>query len=381
MFPQVADDMAAARCSFVASANLTDNFPVTSVPGDLIPMLNEAAEPRVREAIRDFAAARGFRRDVFARGPNKISAAEQELVLRGTVFAGLGVRPEGVLPIPCSVGTAHGPAVLYRPLIDAVAGGPRPYGEALAASPLAGRPFAELIEAISMLMAGGYIHPAASANSAAAGRWRRIAPASWRTTSPQPVMTRPGGGTCCAKRCCWTARRASTIRPRPPSRRCARGSAPPCRSGQSCCWSTASRNTCARAARGTGFWCRANGIPPSSAFVWSRAPISTLLFCVAGGPVEWLRIGLLFDRSPMHERRFRIVLNHNLIWMGTITEASSGELMLAATGRSVSHDAPNLLQFEVDEPFVPSAQSLSSDNRTLGVGLKRIWVQRGAGVA
>jgi len=121
--------------------------------------------------------------------------------------------------------------------------------------------------------------------------------------------------------------------------------------------------------------------PAESAFVWSRAPISTLLFCVAGGPVDWLRIGLLFDRSPMHERRFRILLNHNPIWMGTITEASSGELMLAATGRSVSHEAPNLLQFEVDEPFVPAAQSLSSDNRTLGVGLKRIWVQRGTGVA
>lgn len=40
MFPQVADDMVRARCAYIASANLTDNFPVTSVPGALIPMLD-----------------------------------------------------------------------------------------------------------------------------------------------------------------------------------------------------------------------------------------------------------------------------------------------------------------------------------------------------
>jgi hypothetical protein len=170
MFPQVADDMVRARCAYIASANLTDNFPVTSVPGALIPMLNEAAEPRLREAIRDFASAKGFRRDLFGRGPEPLHASEQRSLLCDTLFAGLGTRPEGAVPIPCSLGVAQGPADLYQPLLAALEKGPMPWGQALAASPLSARRFTESIEAVGMLMAGGYIHPAWPAASAAAGR-------------------------------------------------------------------------------------------------------------------------------------------------------------------------------------------------------------------
>jgi hypothetical protein len=121
--------------------------------------------------------------------------------------------------------------------------------------------------------------------------------------------------------------------------------------------------------------------PVEPAFVWSRAPISTLLFCVAGGALEWLRLGLIFDQAPKHERRMRIILNHNSLWSGTIGDASSGELILACSGRCIAQGAPNLLQIEVDEAFVPAEQSQSSDHRRLGVGLKRVWIQRAEGLA
>jgi hypothetical protein len=119
--------------------------------------------------------------------------------------------------------------------------------------------------------------------------------------------------------------------------------------------------------------------PVEPTFVWSRAPISTVLFCVAGGTVEWLRIGLLFDRAPLPERGMKVILNHNDLWSGTIDEASSRELILACTGNCLAHDAPNLLQFEVDEAFVPAEHALSSDRRRLGIGLKRVWIQRAEG--
>jgi hypothetical protein len=118
---------------------------------------------------------------------------------------------------------------------------------------------------------------------------------------------------------------------------------------------------------------------PDPVFVWSRSPISTILFCIAGDPVEWLRIGLEFNRGPGAERSIRVILNHNPLWSGTIDEASSAELILVCRGRCLVHEKPNLLQIEIDEAFVPSEHSQPSDHRRLGVGLKRFWIQRGGG--
>jgi hypothetical protein len=121
--------------------------------------------------------------------------------------------------------------------------------------------------------------------------------------------------------------------------------------------------------------------PLEPTFVWSRAPISTVLFCIAGGVVEWLRVGLMFDQSPLPQREIRVILNHNSLWSGTISDASSGELILACSGRCLAQDAPNLLQIEVDRAFVPSEETPSLDNRRLGIGLKRLWIQRGKGLS
>ncbi len=121
--------------------------------------------------------------------------------------------------------------------------------------------------------------------------------------------------------------------------------------------------------------------PPEAAFVWSHAPISTVLFCIAGGSVEWVRIGLIFHQSPLPERVVKVMLNYNTLWSGTIGEASSGELILACTGQCLAHDAPNLLQIEVGTAFVPAEQSQSSDHRRLGIPLKRIWIQRAKGLS
>jgi hypothetical protein len=115
---------------------------------------------------------------------------------------------------------------------------------------------------------------------------------------------------------------------------------------------------------------------PEPRFVWSRAPISTILFSVASGPMEWLRIALLFDRSDMQERELRILLNHNPIWAGTVGSASAGELILACTRNCFALDAVNLLQFELSSAFVPGENGLSSDQRRLGIGVKRLWIQR-----
>jgi hypothetical protein len=52
--------------------------------------------------------------------------------------------------------------------------------------------------------------------------------------------------------------------------------------------------------------------PVEPAFVWSRAPISTVLFCFDVSAISWFRIGLLFDKAPYSERSIRVILNHTV---------------------------------------------------------------------
>ena len=80
--------------------------------------------------------------------------------------------------------------------------------------------------------------------------------------------------------------------------------------------------------------------PVEAAFTWSRTPISTVLFCAAEGTIDWLRIGLTFDRAPLPDRGVTITLNHNRLWSGTISDASRSELILACTGQCLTRDAP-----------------------------------------
>lgn len=119
--------------------------------------------------------------------------------------------------------------------------------------------------------------------------------------------------------------------------------------------------------------------PAEPSYVWSRAPVSTLLFSLDAHAVEWFRIGLLFDCSPLPERRMAVYLNHNRLWSGTIRDASSSELILACTGRCLAIQAVNLLQILIEQAFVPAEHQYSSDQRRLGVGVKRFWIQRAGG--
>ena len=136
-------------------------------------------------------------------------------------------------------------------------------------------------------------------------------------------------------------------------------------------------------AHGTGLRLLVRGewYRPDQTFIWSRPPVSTLLFCVSGAAAKLVRIGLMFDRSPFTHRILRIFLNHNFVWSGTIEEASSRELILFCTSRCIVKDGVNMLQFEVREAFVPAISMGSADLRRLGIGVKRFWIQKVHGLA
>lgn len=67
-FSEVATLLAPAGLSFLSSAALLDNFDAYGVPDAVRPLVAQIADLMLRESVRDFAANRKFRRDVYVRG-------------------------------------------------------------------------------------------------------------------------------------------------------------------------------------------------------------------------------------------------------------------------------------------------------------------------
>jgi SAM-dependent methyltransferase len=85
-FSDVAALLAPAGLSYVASAALLDNFDDYAVPDMVRPLIPQIDDAMLREAVRDFAANRKFRRDIYSRGTNELSPEELRLILSGLKF-------------------------------------------------------------------------------------------------------------------------------------------------------------------------------------------------------------------------------------------------------------------------------------------------------
>jgi SAM-dependent methyltransferase len=86
-FSDVVDALAPAGLAYMASAALLDNFDEYAVPDTVRPLIPQIGDPMLREAVRDFAANRRFRRDLFARGNAELSAHLERRLLSELSFA------------------------------------------------------------------------------------------------------------------------------------------------------------------------------------------------------------------------------------------------------------------------------------------------------
>lgn len=156
MFADVADALAEAKCRFVGSATLAENIDATSVPAGLIPLLAEARDQRLRETLRDIGSSQAFRRDIYRRGVSPVLMAEQQGAIEALRFGWTGMPVGEQVTITTSVGTVTGRAELYKPLLARLESGP-----ATVVDLAKGLGFAavDVVQAMTLLMAGGYVHP------------------------------------------------------------------------------------------------------------------------------------------------------------------------------------------------------------------------------
>jgi SAM-dependent methyltransferase len=200
MFADVADAMVAAKCRYIGSATLAENIDAVSVPTGVQPLLGETQDQRLRETLRDFGSAQGFRRDLYRRGTPPLPMPEHHRLLDAVVLHWTGHPTTGDITFATPLGSMTGNPDAYRPLLRALEAGPLPIAQARFIAPFANRPPVELLQAIALLISGGYAHPAlpdggnAESRRAVANLNRAVAEAN-ANGSDMPRLTSPVLGT------------------------------------------------------------------------------------------------------------------------------------------------------------------------------------------
>jgi SAM-dependent methyltransferase len=159
MFADVADGMAESKLGYIGSATLSENIDAVSVPAAMVPLLAEARDQRLRETLRDFGSSQGFRRDIYRRGIAPIPIAEHQGMLNSLTLEWTGMTAGEQVTIGTPMGQLTGRPELYKPLLAMLEAGPVSVGQAHSTAPFAGRPLLELLQAVTLLIAGGYAHP------------------------------------------------------------------------------------------------------------------------------------------------------------------------------------------------------------------------------
>lgn len=172
MFADVSEAMAGAKCTYIGSATLADNIDGICVPPAMVPMLAEARDLATRETLRDIGCAQGFRRDLYRRGVNPVPGAELQALMDDLAIAWTGVAAPDPVTFTTSLGSVTGRAEIYRPLLDALREAPLSMRDARQLPALAGHPLVQLVQAITMLISGGYAHPVLPGGAAAEARTR-----------------------------------------------------------------------------------------------------------------------------------------------------------------------------------------------------------------
>ena len=157
---EVVRNLAAAKLSFVGSANFAENQDMLRFSAPLQQVLDGVADRVMRETVKDFAVGPLLRRDVFIRGGARISPAAQLEHLGGILFALVvpqaRVERKALFPI----GEVLFDRELYDPVLFALQEKPQSLDQLMARLDVGALGKPRVIEALMVLLAAEYIMPA-----------------------------------------------------------------------------------------------------------------------------------------------------------------------------------------------------------------------------
>lgn len=158
-FSELADRMSEAKLSYLASATIPENLDQYAVPPDLQSLLAQTDDPVLKEMIRDFAANKRFRRDLFARGNAGLTSGERRRILSDLSFTLAVPRNQVVFTFTGPLMELVGKEELYVPIVDLLAS-TNPSFEELVALPVFGESrIGILLDCLALLVHSGQVLP------------------------------------------------------------------------------------------------------------------------------------------------------------------------------------------------------------------------------
>lgn len=172
----VAERLADAKLSFIASATLAENLDRYAVPAELTPLVAQVNDPGLKETLRDYAANKLFRRDLFARGSGALTAGEHLRLLSELSFALVVPRHRVSLTFSGPFSQLSGKPELYAPIIDVMANRTATFDELLALPVFGAANAAILLDCLTLLVDSGQVLPLTMtpADAAPAKRFNRM---------------------------------------------------------------------------------------------------------------------------------------------------------------------------------------------------------------
>jgi len=150
----VARDLAPAGLRYAASAKLFANFPAWSQTPKTRTLLAATPDAGVRELLRDFTAQTQFRRDIFVRSAEPLSASDIDTRYRSLKFALWRPRASCALRCQIPIGELQLDEEAFGALLDCLASGPQGLEVLIRTS---GLEPARCIEVLNMLLCTEYI--------------------------------------------------------------------------------------------------------------------------------------------------------------------------------------------------------------------------------
>jgi len=128
---EVAQDLAAAKLTYVGSSNLLGNFPEFMLTPAQREIVAAVESPQLRETLFDICVDRRFRSDVFIRGRRSMSQARQSSLLKQVRLMLMVPRARFETKLMVRTGEANLSPKTYIPIADALAQRPHTAGELL----------------------------------------------------------------------------------------------------------------------------------------------------------------------------------------------------------------------------------------------------------
>ena len=195
----VARELDPARLTYACSATITENIAELALPPELLTLGEETRESAWRETIRDFAANRQFRRDLFLRGVNTMPARELMAGLGGLRVALINPNYDRDFKLQGPLGEVAGQKALYAPLVEALAAQPMTIAALARLPAFAERPFATLLQALLLLLHAQVIlplyHDGKGKNGEAARAFNRAITARLRVGETYNYLASAAAGT------------------------------------------------------------------------------------------------------------------------------------------------------------------------------------------